>query len=101
MKSINKTLLLLLMAIATIATYTSCTKEDSGEPRIKYVRITRPESSDSLLVGAGQGQLVAIIGENLGDVREIWFNDHAASLNPTYITNTSILVNVPTPLPTQ
>lgn len=101
MKSITKTLLLLFMAIAVMGIYSSCTKDDSGEPRIRYVRITRPESADSLLVGAGQGQLIAIIGENLGDVREIWFNDHAASLNPTYITNTSILVNVPTPLPTQ
>ena len=44
----------------------SCKKEETlGTPVIKYVRITRPESSDSLLVGAGQGQLIAVVGENL------------------------------------
>src|SRR5687768_3879061 len=101
MKTINKTLALLFMAVAVMSVYTSCKKDDVGEPRIKYVRITSPESSDSLLVGAGQGQLIAIVGENLQSVTEIWFNDHKAVLTPTYMTSTSILVRVPTPLPTQ
>jgi len=104
MKTINKTLLLLLIAIAMIGTITSCTKEslsNGGVPRVRYVRITAPESSDSLLVGAGQGQLVAIIGENLQEAVEVWFNDQAATLTSTYITNTSILVSVPTPIPTE
>ena len=46
------------MAIAVIGIYTSCKKDNAsngGEPRINYVRITNPESSDSLLVGAGPG----------------------------------------------
>ena len=101
MKQLNKALLLLLMAIATISIYSSCSKDsdDSGEPRIKYVRITRPESSDSLLVGAGQGNLIAIVGENLEKAIEIWFNDQRAVLTPTYITNTTILVTVPSQIP--
>src|SRR5690606_27059384 len=65
----------------------------------RYVRLTNPLSSDSLLVGAGQGRLIAIMGENLQGAVEMWFNDQPASLNPTYITPTSILVNVPTPIP--
>jgi hypothetical protein len=78
----------------------SCEKEDSGgTPMIKYVRITRPESSDSLLIGAGQGQLIAIMGDHLQDAVEIWFNDQPSRLTPTYITKESILVSVPSQIP--
>lgn len=102
MKQINKTILLLFMALAVVSIYTSCKKDDlpnGGEPRIRYVRITSPQSKDSLLVGAGQGQLIAIIGENLQDAVEIWFNDQRAVLTPTYITSNSILVSVPSRIP--
>lgn len=63
------------------------------------MRVTSPASSDSLLVGAGQGQLIAIVGDNLEGAVEIWFNDQQALLTPTYITKTSILVSVPTRIP--
>ena len=98
MKTFNKTLLLLFTAVALLAI--SCKKDDKGgQPRINYVRVTAPASSDSLLVGAGQGKLIAIMGENLSRAVEMWFNDQKASLNPTYITNTTILVNVPPQIP--
>lgn len=102
MKAIHKTLMLLLAAFSVVSIYSSCQKDElpnNGEPRVRYVRITRPQSADSLLVGAGQGRLVAIIGENLQDAVEVWFNDRQASLTPTYITATSILVRVPEPIP--
>ena len=94
-------LLLFAMTVAMGSIYTSCSKDDSnsGQPRIKYVRVTNPVSSDSLLVGASQGQLIAIIGENLQNAVEIWFNDQKANLTPTYVTSASILVSVPNPIP--
>ena len=52
-----------------------------------------------MLVGAYQSNLIAIIGENLEDAQEIWFNDQKASLTPTYITSTTILVSVPAEIP--
>jgi len=102
MKAINKFLLVFLLSIGVASIFISCDKEDddSGTPSVSYVRITRPQSSDSLLVGAGQGQLIAIVGNNLQDAIEVWFNDRRATLTPTYITNTSILVSVPNPIPT-
>jgi hypothetical protein len=104
MKTFNKIGLLLVMAFAVTSMYTSCTKDDNstngGQPRINYVRVTNPTSSDSLLVGAGQGMLIAIVGENLEGAVEIWFNDQKAVLTPTYITNTTILVSVPSQIPT-
>ncbi|HEY5968545.1 MAG TPA: glycan-binding surface protein [Chitinophagaceae bacterium] len=102
MKSINKILLVLIMLTGVAGIFIACDKnnDDSGEPSVNYVRITRPESSDSLLVGAGQGRLIAIVGENLKDAVEVWFNDRQAVLTPTYITDKSILVSVPNPIPT-
>lgn len=104
MKTLYKPLLMLLAAFAVISIYSSCTKDDlpnGGEPRIKYIRVTDPVSSDSLLIGAGQGNMIAIVGENLGGAVEMWFNDQQASLNPTYITDKTILVTVPSPIPTE
>src|SRR5437660_7713139 len=99
MKSINKIVLLFLMAFGAATIFTSCKKENTATPTISYVRITNPLSSDSLLVGAGQGQMIAIVGTNLQNAVEVWFNDQQARLTPTYISNTSILVSVPSQIP--
>jgi len=104
MKSIHKILAILLLTVATASIIASCDKnndESTGTPSISYVRITRPESSDSLLIGAGQGQLIAIVGNNLKNTVQVWFNDQPARLTPTYITNTTLLVVVPTQIPIQ
>ena len=103
MKSSYKIILLIALVIGAAGSFVACNKDDdvsnSGTPRIRYVRVTNPVSSDSLLIGAGQGQLIAIIGENLQDAVEIWFNDRQARLTPTYITSNTILVSVPSLIP--
>ncbi len=81
---------------------TSCDDdENAGEPVIHYVRASNPLSADSLIAGAFLGDLIVIIGENLGQTRELWFNNQEALLTPTYITNTSIFVNVPNKAPSE
>src|ERR1035437_1739979 len=104
MKKAYKSILLLTLAIALAGIYSSCKKSESlpnnGQPVIKYVRSTNPTISDSLLVAASQGNLIAIMGENLGGAVEVWFNDQKALLTPTYVTNTTIMVSVPNPIPT-
>ncbi len=104
MKSLNKIFPYFLFAIASVTLFASCEKEtdntiSTGTPVIKYVRITSPASSDSLLVGAGQGQLIAIIGDHLQATVEAWFNDQKATLTSTYVTRNSILVSVPSQIP--
>ncbi len=89
-------LLLLIPALFMGAIITSCEEEEAGGPsEIQYIRVTNPEKSDSLLNSAYMGSLIAIMGEGLGNVVEVWFNDQEASLTSTYITDRSILVNVP------
>lgn len=99
MKSKNKILLSLLMLTAAISLFTSCKKDSSATPIVNYIRITSPESSDSLLVGAGQGQLIAIVGTNLQGAEQVWFNDQQSRITPTYVSSTSILVSVPSQIP--
>jgi hypothetical protein len=99
MKTINKFIAILMITIAMVLQY-SCTKNGSnGTPVIDYVRINRPQSADSLLVAATQGANIVIVGENLGGVTECWFNNLQALLTPTYITNTNIMVQVPSNAP--
>ncbi len=101
MKPINNILSMLLMLVATAGMFTSCKKDNSSGPTpvVNYVRITSPESSDSLLAGAGQGQLIAIVGDNLQNAVQVWFNDQQSRLTPTYVSKTSILVSVPSQIP--
>lgn len=103
MKKILKYFLLLILpALFTGVLFVSCDDEDDGgTPSIRYVRLTDPAKSDSLLDGAFMGNLIAIVGENLGGAREIWFNDQEALLTPTYVTENSILVNVPSTVPSE
>ena len=102
MKSWYKLTLLLVLG-SIFAGIVSCKKEDEkpngGSPVVYYIRSTDPALSDSLLVGTFMGSLIAIVGDNLADTREIWFNDQKATLNPSYITDKTILVNVPSTVP--
>jgi hypothetical protein len=103
MKSISR-ILFLFFALALGGTFIGCSDDDEssgGTPVISYVRITKPTSSDSLLVAAGQGQMIAIMGENLKDVRQLWINDQRAFLNPSFITNSTIITRVPAQIPNE
>lgn len=102
MKTIYQSILLFVLLCTMAFITTSCSEDDvpnNGVPVIKYIRVTKPESSDSLLVGAFQGTLIAIVGENLEGAEQIWFNDQRATLTPTYINSKTILVSIPSVIP--
>jgi hypothetical protein len=99
MNSIKRYLILCLIAITMGLVYTSCTDDEGETPVIRYIRVTNPQSSDSLLVTAGQGKMIAIVGENLSNVQQVWFNDLRAELNPSFISSNSIITSVPGDIP--
>ncbi|GGC28087.1 hypothetical protein GCM10011386_20150 [Parapedobacter defluvii] len=102
MKPLYKSIIYLAVALLTAGSYSSCSKESTGgEPQIRYIRVTDPDSADSLLVGGYQSNLIAIVGENLGGAREVWFNDQQAVLTATYVTNNTILVTIPSQVPSE
>ncbi|MEL7148243.1 MAG: glycan-binding surface protein, partial [Bacteroidota bacterium] len=76
-------------------------EEPEGAPSILYIRVSEPTQSDSLLVRADLGSEIVLIGENLGGTRQVWFNDKRAILDPTWVTNSSIFVMVPSKAPGQ
>lgn len=95
------------MMMMTSSVLTSCEQDGDGvsietpdgAPEIEYVRLPNPSASDSLLESAQLGTLIAIVGNNLGGTREIWFNDKPAILTPTWVTNRTILVDIPSVAP--
>ena len=97
-------MVLFLATLFTGLLFPSCEEDETPSasgamPEVRYVRVTDPEKSDSLLTHAFMGKTVALIGENLGDVVELWFNDQPAILNTAFITNTSIIVTIPNNIP--
>ena len=75
-------------------------EHDKGKtPVIKYARSCDIDKSDSLLVSASLGARVCFVGDNMGDVQQVWFNDQKAKLNPNMVTSHTIIVDIPNNLP--
>lgn len=71
----------------------------SGKPTVTYVRIPDVISADSLVSHAFMGTTIALVGQNLRSVKEVWFNDQQAVLNTSLITPTCLIVQVPNTIP--
>ena len=98
---------------------TSCKDEPdkfestSGKPTIKYIRCMSSEiqkwddapgtlyTNGQLVTSANPGSSLAIIGENLRSIYEVWFNDKRASLNQSTLTDNSLFVTVPAGVPNE
>lgn len=78
---------------------TDAEKDKGATPIIKYARMCDVETADSLVVSAALGTRLAFVGDNLGDVQQIWFNDQKAKLNPTMVTSHTIIVDIPNNIP--
>jgi hypothetical protein len=99
MKKILSNITIAAMVVLALC---ACNKDDDGvnsdaTPVIRYVRPTAAEAADSLLTKGFMGNTVAIIGDNLAGVCEVWFNDQqATSLNPTMVADHAVIVTIPT-----
>jgi hypothetical protein len=99
MKNRNKYLWPVLLLVALVSlNLVSCEDDEEGVPIVTNVRVI---AKDSSIVGGEFGLPIAIQGNNLGSVQEVWFNDVKAELNPVYVTNTNILVFVTADGPTE
>lgn len=99
----NKYILKIAVALLVALFFGACSDDDDknggGTPVVRYIRPCDAAFSDSLLVRAYLGDRIAIIGENLGGVREIYFNDQKAKLNPSFVTEHAIIVSIPSTIP--
>lgn len=101
-----KNILKYLLLTATAACIVSSCNNDEGlnstaTPSVKYIRYTDPAQADVYLTSASMGELIAIIGNGLEGTNSVRFNNVEAKLNPTYITSNTVLVNVPSTLPSE
>lgn len=91
--------------LLALVSLTACVDEPDrfqlteGVPTIYYVRPIKASAADSLLTGAYLGNSICIVGDNLRSVYKMMFNDQEAILNNSYITDHTLLVDVPKALP--
>lgn len=81
----------------------ACTKDNefSGPPVIRTVSLLDSARQDSSFARALPGTLVLISGENLGEATNIYFNGLDAYFNPTYNTNTHVIITIPDNAPSE
>ena len=70
-----------------------------GTPTVYYVRSPYASQKDSLMTGAYMGNTVCLVGDNLRSIAELYFNDQQAVLNTSFITDHTLLCDVPKNLP--
>lgn len=95
-----KTISYLFAATLLVSGLSSCDKADypqrfratEGVPTVHSVRYA---DKDTYIEQAFMEEVVCILGENLKSVHEVLFNDQQAILNTSYITDNTLLVQVP------
>lgn len=93
------------IVLLALVSFNSCSDDDDksgsggGTPVVRYIRPCDATVSDSLLTSGYLGTQIAIIGENLSKVNKIYFNDQKAKLNPNFVTDNTIIVNIPSGIP--
>lgn len=103
MKSI-KTISWFLLTATIAASLVSCEKTDypdryrptDGVPTVHSIRYA---NADTYIEQAFMEEVICILGENLRSIHDIWFNDQQAILNTSYITDNTLLVQVPKTMP--
>jgi hypothetical protein len=98
MKYLSLYLKKLPLALFTLSVlvWAACDKEVKDAPTIERVRTVK---QDSTILGSGGGNTIAIVGKGLATTQKVFFNDYSAFLNPVYIKDDVILVQIPLEAP--
>ena len=103
--NILSSLLLTAVAIASSFTLQSCKdqpdefKLTGGKPVINYIRPAKASAGDSLLVQAYPQATICLVGSNLTSIQQMYFNDKKAILNTSFITDNTLIVQIPSEIP--
>jgi hypothetical protein len=96
-------ILFLLVGLVIGLGLVSCDPDDSDgslPPVIERIRNTDPDTADSAFVSASLGSTLAIIGQNLGTTEAVFLNDYPLGVNPAFVTNNTIIIQVSDSVPT-
>lgn len=95
-----------MIALAMMSTaFVSCEDEPDayegtdGIPTIHYIRPLEAASKDSILTAASMESTIVLVGENLRSIKQIDFNDKTAILNTSYMTDHTLMVQIPSTIP--
>lgn len=93
----NRICFLLFCCIAGVLGLSACEEKDdmAAPPVITEIRNYAASPSDSLVNTLKAGQWVVLLGKNLGEISQVSFGSRPANVNPTLITDQSIVVQVP------
>jgi hypothetical protein len=93
----NRICFLLFCCIAGVMVLSACEEKDdmTAPPVITEIRNYAASPSDSLVNTLKAGQWVVLLGKNLGEISQVNFGSRPANINPTLITDQSIVVQVP------
>ncbi len=76
----------------------SC-EEEPGPPVITSIRTPDPATADSSVERAFPGDYIVIQGQNLESVTHIYFNNTEVPFSLMYVTNTHIILQIPSEIP--
>ncbi|HEX2534710.1 MAG TPA: glycan-binding surface protein, partial [Chitinophagaceae bacterium] len=100
----NKLLLFLLASLSILAV--SCDKEGddevaAGPPVISSVRAADSTNRDSTFTTSLTGKYIIIQGQNFKGLTNIFINDQPVPFTSTYVTNTNIVLQIPSNIVTE
>ena len=99
-------LVVALMAVSATMV-TSCKdqpdefKLTDGVPTVNYIRMPYLSQADSLIDKASLSSVICLVGNNLTSIKELYFNDQKAQLNTSYMTDHTLIVQIPADIPTE
>ncbi|HWV29909.1 MAG TPA: hypothetical protein VN038_09665 [Dyadobacter sp.] len=88
--------LMLFYCMAAVSLLLSaCEKDELSPPVITEIRNYAASPADTVVQTLQAAQWVVVLGQNLGDVSQVYFGSIPATLNHTLLTDGSIVVQVP------
>lgn len=85
----------LIIAVLAVLLISSCEDEETNPPIVAEIRNYAASPLDTAVQVINSGQWVVIVGQNLSTVNEVYFASTRAPINPTFISDQSIVVQVP------
>lgn len=95
---------ILLGAVLLASSLVSCEKADYPDrfrptPGVPEIYSIEYAATGVYTEQAYMEEVICILGNNLCSIHDIWFNDQQAILNTSYITNNTLLVQIPKTMP--
>jgi hypothetical protein len=79
--------------------YPDAFKPTDGIPKVLYVRMPDADQADKSIDGSFLGSTVCLVGNNLRSIHELYFNEHKAVLNTSFMTDHTLIVAIPKAIP--